>query len=368
MHGAPERTPSPAVPSPTLASSPGANGTGPAGAGGAFSRRAIAFLTGGCILAAAAFLDKYFGLVRQPLLLATLSVLVLGGLVGLMTLRGLRRASGLGSRIAPFAGLLLLNGLAAGYVWAWRQGLPDPTPVVLQRELDEGDALLREGREDEAALIYQTALRRYPRSFGVLIRMGSVNYRIGFYDRAERYFARALEVAPRERRWEALKNLGQTYWKQRKPELAIEYCERAREEGLPDSGPDLIEWHYLLGWAYFDVRNYDRAIEHYRAVALAGKKYAEASYYNVACAQAQKLASLPPGESRERLVREAVENLKQAWALTTDPEEKAALREGLAGTPDQLDPELEPLRASAAYRAFVRGLPAPQPSDEPPAP
>ena len=50
----------------------------------------------------------------------------------------------------------------------------------------------------------------------------------------------------------------------------------------------------------------------------------------------------------------ASDRLRQALKTSTLPADLQALKEGLAGPPSKRDPELEPLRESPEFRAFVR--------------
>ena len=315
----------------------------------------LALAAAGILFTLLAVADKVFGLVQHPRVLAALAYTCLAALLVWACVCGVQFRSTRSKRLSFYAGFLILNVLTATFLFAWR-GSADPTPLLLNARLNEGDALLNSGRKDEAHLIYRDAYRRYPNSFPVLMRMGAVNYQVGDFERAERYFSRALELAPPADRWRALNDLGQSLWKLHRPEEAIEHYLRARREGMPDAKPELIEWHYRLAWAYFDVKEYDKAVEHYQAVALYGEKYAAASYYNIACALAQKLAGRPPGD-RTTLATEAVDSLREAWNLT-EPDEKDAFRDGLLGEPDQRDPELEPLRGTASFQSFLEELKA----------
>lgn len=320
------------------------------------SRRPLVPLTlaaSGAAFSVLAVVDKVFGLVQRPLHLATVAYACLAALLIWACVRGVQLRPARFLRLSAYAGFLILNVLTATYLFALRVSA-DPTPLMLNARLNEGDARLNEGDKDEAHLIYRAAYQRYPNSFPVLMRMGAVNYQVGDFERAERHFTRALELAPPSERWRALNDLGQTYWKLHKPEEAIELYLRARREGMPDAKPELIEWHYRLGWAYFDVRDYDKAIEHYEAVALYGEKYSAASYYNIACAVAQKVRNAK-GDDRAELVEDAVRNLREAWKGTA-PEERNAFLEGLAGSEDQRDPELDPLRGAAAFDALIAEL------------
>lgn len=309
-----------------------------------------ALAAAGAVFAVLAVMDKLFGLVHRPLHLATVAYAILISLLGWVWLRGIPLKPARLLRVSAYGAVLILNVLTALYVLAWRVSA-DPTPVLLQSELDRGDHLLEAGDKDGAHLAYRDAAKRFPTSFPVLMRLGAVNYQVADYDRAKKHFSQALEKAPRESRWRALNDLGQTYWKLRDPDRAIELYEQAKREGLPQS--ELVEWHYRLGWAYFDARNLDAAIEHYRAVAEAGKQYAAASYYNIACALAQQIAASKDEGERRSMTQEAVRSLRDAWTAITTAEEQQALRTGLLGGPDERDPELAPLRDSAELKAFL---------------
>ncbi len=321
---------------------------------------AAALAATGALFAALAVLDKVFGLVRRPLHLATLAFACLFALLAWAFLRGIhvrRRARPF--RLSGYAAFLILNVLTAAYVFAWRLSA-DPTPLLtqrqIQRRLHEGDALLRAGDRDGAHLIYREAYRRSPDSFPVLMRMGAVNYQVEDYERARKFFSRAVELAPPHSRWRALNDLGQTYWKLGKPEAAVGFYRQAEEAGIPPG--DRTEWHYRIAWAYFDLKDYDAAVEHYRAVAEAGQSYVAASYYNIACALAQKLRRDGASADRSALTREAVESLRRAWKATTTDEEVQALRTGVLGAPAERDPELAPLRGTPEMAAFLAELQA----------
>ncbi|MFN3648783.1 MAG: tetratricopeptide repeat protein [Armatimonadota bacterium] len=307
----------------------------------------------GAVLALLAALDKLFGLVQRPLFLATLAYASLFGLVAWAFLRGIQLRPARLFRLSLYAAALLLLVLTSAYVFAWRLSA-DPTPVILQRELSQARALVDAGELDRAHLIYREAYRRFPNSFPVLMGLGAVTYQTTDYDRARRYYERALAVAPPESRWRALNDLGQTLWKLKRPEEAIELYLQAEKAGMPRS--ERIEWHYRLAWAYFDLDEYDLAIHHYLQVAEAGGKYAAASYYNAACAQAQKLEQTSDPEERAELAEAAVENLRRSWQTAESAEERQDLRAGVFGTGEERDPDLEPLRGTPALTQLAREL------------
>lgn len=305
----------------------------------------------GGVFALLAVMDKFFGLVQHPLHLATLAYASLFAMIAWAVIRGIHVRPSRLVRLSSYGAILILNLLTATYVFAWRVSA-DPTPVILQRQLEQGDALLNDGQKLDALIVYRQAYRRFPGSYAVLMRMGAAAYQNDDFENAAKYYQRALDLAPAESRWRTLNDLGQSYWKLRRPDEAVEFYRRAEEAGMPRS--ESVEWHYRLGWAYFDLKDYDSAIEHYRYVGEAGQKYAAASYYNVACALAQKIrASSDPGR-KQAMTHEAVRSLRLAWHAISTAEEREELRKGLVGTPEELDPELAPLRSSAAFRALLQ--------------
>jgi tetratricopeptide (TPR) repeat protein len=313
----------------------------------------LALAAFGTLLAALAVVDKVVGLVQHPLHLATLAYVSLFIFLVWACTRGIRFPSTRWVRPSGYAVILILNVLTAIYVIAWRIG-SDPTPLLLQNQLARGDALLAAGDKDAAHLLYRAAYRRFPSSFAVLSRMGAVNYQVRDYERAERFFSQALKVAPPDSRWKAWNDLGQTYWKLHRPGDAIRAYEEARKAGIPEA--ERHEWHYRAAWAYFDAGDYDAAIQHYEIVALRGEKYAAASYYNIACALTQKLREARSPEERAALGRRAVSNLRSALQAAASTDEEHALRQGLIGTPEEQDPELQPLRKLPEFVAFVRDI------------
>ncbi len=314
-------------------------------------RTPVVLCAAGGFFAFLAVVDKWLGLVQHPLHLATLAYASLFCVIAWAFARGIHLQPTRLVRLSGYGAILILNILTATYVFAWRVSA-DPTPLVLQKQLEKGDQLLAEGQKLDALIVYRQAYRRFPNSYRVLMRMGAAAYQNDDYERAAKYYADALDLSPNESRWRTLNDLGQTYWKLHRPEDAVEYYQQAAKAGMP--GTERVEWHYRLGWAYFDLRDYDAAIEHYRAVGDAGQKYAAASYYNVACALAQKVRLARGEAQRAALTREAVESLRLSWQAITTAEERDELRKGLVGAPEDLDPELEPLRSSTAFQELLK--------------
>lgn len=296
--------------------------------------------------------DKWIGVFLSPYLFASVAYVSLVGLVAWCFFRGVVR-HGHQHRLGAYSAVLLFIILSAAFVFALK-ATRDPTPVLVEQQLRQADRLLDQGRKDDALLIYRSAFKRAPHSFPVLMRMGAITYAGGDYDRAARYYLEAVDRAPEESRGRALMDLGQTVWKQGDSQEAIHLYEDAGKAGMERQDP--VEWHYRLGWACFDARDYPAAIRHYQAVADAGRQYVAASLYNIACAQAEQVKLTKDPAARQALVREAVDTLRRAWAATETPEEVRSLREGLFGAPAQRDPELAPLRDTAEFHALTREL------------
>ena len=317
-------------------------------------RRLAPILLGlvGVLSALLTLADKWIGLFLSPYLFASLAYVSLLGLVAWCFFRGFVR-HGHHVRLGAYSAVLLFVLLSAAYAFALK-ATRDPTPVLVEQQLRQADHLLDQGQKDDALLMYRSAFKRAPHSFPVLMRMGAITYGSGDYDRAVRYYLEAVQRAPAESRGRALMDLAQTVWKQGDSQEAIRLYEDAGQAGMARQDP--VEWHYRMGWACFDARDYPAAIQHYQAVADAGRQYVAASLYNIACAQAEQVKLTHDPAARKELIQQAVDTLRRAWAATSTPEEVRSLREGLFGTPAQRDPELAPLRNTVEFHALTREL------------
>lgn len=314
--------------------------------------RARWLLGASLLLGAAAAADKSWGWWGQPALLVLAASFPLYLALFLWWAGALAARPGRVRRLSSYAAFLLINLLTAGCVVAFRAAA-DSTPLVVQARVNEAVALLEKGRPEEAYLVYAQIRSRSPRSFQVQMGLGAAAYQMGDYERAREHFARALKLAPDESRWRALNDLGQAQWKSGDARAALESYNRARSMQMPES--ELLEWHYRMGWAAFDAGRLEEAIEHYRWVAERGGKYSAASLYNIACAQAVQVSQASP-QKQQALVAAAVENLRRAWSASAPGPERDALRRGVLGSPDERDPELEPLRDFPRFHRFLAEL------------
>ena len=317
----------------------------------------LALGTIGALAAFCAVLDKLVGVVNRTLPLATLSYTCLCLVVAWCCVWGIRIRHPKPLRISPFAALVSLIFLTAGYIVAWRASA-DPTPILYQGAiraiLKQGDDLLDAGQKTDAYIQYKDAFRRFPNSYSVLRRLGVAEYQLGDFEHARKHFQQALTVAAPDKQWRILNFLGQTEWKLGNQDAAIGYYDRAEREGMPAS--ERVEWHYRLGWAYFDRGDYQSAIREYESVVHGGDRYVAASYYNIGCAQAQELKQTKDATARSLLIKEAIANLGAALKAIRTPDERKSLRDGLMGGPRQRDPELAPLRNTEAFHRFLQSV------------
>ena len=306
-------------------------------------------LLGALVLALMAVADKLYGLVQRPFMLATAAYVLLLALLAWSTF-GRGRAA---RRLSAYTACLLFLLATTSYVLAWKVS-SDPTPVILLNQLDRADEYIEAGELDTALLGLRELNRRFPRTYGVLSRLGAAQYRQGAFHTAVRHFTLAIEIAPPDQRWRAMVDLGQTYWQLGEPDQAIDRYLKARRLGVPAA--ELPLWHYRMAEALFDLEQYDEAIPEYETVAQSGGEYAAASLYNIACALAQMKASAGNGA----LAKRAVQYLREAWSLASSAEDRDAMRIGLIGEEGERDPELDPLRKEPGFQEFVAELlPAP---------
>ena len=311
------------------------------------ARRQLSLLVVAAALVALTAADKAFGLVQQPLYLATaaygfiLVALIWAGLSRLRRRRGL----------SIYAVCLFFLMATTGYVFAWK-AVADPTPVWLLRELKRADSYIESGNLDVALLGLRELDRRAPHSYGVLSRLGAAYYRQGNFGAAVQNFRAAAAVAPKDLRWRALTDWGQSYWKSGESRRALELYRQAWDLGVPPTEQPL--WHYRVASALFDLGEFDQAIPEYEQVVASRSEYAAAALYNIACALAQRQRDSTPLSTE--LAAQAVDYLRRAWARADNDDDRRALLDGILGGQSQRDPDLDPLRDTLPFRQFAETL------------
>jgi Flp pilus assembly protein TadD len=117
----------------------------------------------------------------------------------------------------------------------------------LEEWLDVGVRAEREGRFEDAARAYRSALARDDRHPEVYFNLGNALYALGELDEAQQRFERAVELAPDY--VEAWNNLGILLGEMERPDEAIRAYRRALglAPGYPDALYNLAETLVLRG-------------------------------------------------------------------------------------------------------------------------
>ncbi len=160
-----------------------------------------------------------------------------------------------------------------------------------------GDVFLGQGRLEEAAAHYRTALEIEPRHADAHTNLGRVLARYGRWDEAIAQFRRVLEITDAP---PAHYNLGVILAGRGHPDEALAHYRRAVE-----LDPDFAEAHCSLGVILAGRGRFDEALAHYqRAVELdpdyaearcnLGRAFARLGRFDEALAQYQKAVELKP--------------------------------------------------------------------------
>ncbi|HEY4162212.1 MAG TPA: tetratricopeptide repeat protein [Dongiaceae bacterium] len=147
------------------------------------------------------------------------------------------------------------------------QDLVTTNPSRSDAAISLGDLLRREKRFDEAATAYTTAIQRIstpgPEDWAVFYFRGTAYERANHWDKAEPDFQQALKLSPDQPY--VLNYLAYT-WVDKREHLdqALKMLEKAVDE-RPEEG-FIVD---SLGWAYYQLGNYDKAVGYLeRAVEL----------------------------------------------------------------------------------------------------
>ncbi|MEO7191150.1 MAG: tetratricopeptide repeat protein [Vicinamibacterales bacterium] len=118
-----------------------------------------------------------------------------------------------------------------------------------------GDALIELKQGDRAVKVLETARRRAPADQGVLFSLAATYERAGQFDRAERTFRDVIAHDPQHAR--ALNYLGYMLAnRNRKVPEAVDLISRAL--AIDEDNPSYLD---SLGWAYFRMAQFDKALE-----------------------------------------------------------------------------------------------------------
>jgi len=143
----------------------------------------------------------------------------------------------------------LVTLVLAGAAWGEQPG-QSPEP---QKQLAEADALLKQGKLDQALALLHGLAAKDPDLTGLDARLGKIYYEKRDFDRAVAYLKKATEQNPND--GESVQLLGLTdYLMGHLPE-AIPLLEKV-QSWLPR--PDATG-SYILGLSYLQTRNFDKA-------------------------------------------------------------------------------------------------------------
>ena len=194
----------------------------------------------------------------------------------------------------PVQGVLLgALVLAAGTtaVGEGAQASSEPQPLT------QADALLREGKRDQALSLLQDLAAKQPNLPGVAARLGKIFYDKGDFASAAANLRKAVEQNSRD--VQSVQLLGLAYYAMGQLPEAIPWLERIQSE-LPSSNVDAS---YILGQSYLQTRNPDKA------------RVAYARTFGVPPESASAHLVLAKMMMRQRIEEEAVGELQKALQL-----------------------------------------------------
>ncbi len=158
-------------------------------------------------------------------------------------------------KLARTARLLLLGLLLAPLTSA---GLQQPAEGMQSPpELVRADALLSQGKTDQALALLEEIEARSPATLGLAARLGKIYYEKRDYEHAVVYLKKATEQDARD--GESVQLLGLSYYLMGHISEAIPLLERV-QTWLPR--PD-VNGSYILGISYLQTRNFDKARQYF---------------------------------------------------------------------------------------------------------
>jgi tetratricopeptide (TPR) repeat protein len=177
--------------------------------------------------------------------------------------------------------LLMLAVLSLTCSWfAAAQDKPSTAPQASQSKADEakdllkqGEALVRDGKPDDAVALYQRAADLDPDLYQAQLFLGVALDLQGSYDDARKHLARAIELAPAEQAVQPLRVMAVSYAFQCNTDKAAEYERRAFDlqykwNKFSDAAGTADE----LARIYLECGDYDNAFQWYQTGHLTALK------------------------------------------------------------------------------------------------
>ena len=137
----------------------------------------------------------------------------------------------------------------------------DPADLVKQ-----GQKLLAEGKHDAALELFRQALQRSPDLYDAHLNAGVALDLTGHYTEARRHFEKAIQIAPEDRKNQALANMGVSYAFEGNAKSASTFYRQAFDRQMT-AGPDLAgapETANALGRVYLECGDLDNAFKWYQ--------------------------------------------------------------------------------------------------------
>ncbi|MGL4368240.1 MAG: tetratricopeptide repeat protein, partial [Spirochaetota bacterium] len=117
---------------------------------------------------------------------------------------------------------------------------------------------------------YGKAIAIFPKFLEAYNNIGEIYSKLGDGDRAISTYLQALNI---ERNYRVLLNLGVEYYNKGQNLPALKHFEEAI--AVKD---DFVEGHFYAGMAYFNIKDYIKAEEHFRKVTTFDKNHVKANY------------------------------------------------------------------------------------------
>jgi MYXO-CTERM domain-containing protein len=160
--------------------------------------------------------------------------------------------------------------------WTRRTSEQSPNSVVLHLQLAE-NLMFREGNDEAALREYEEARRLNQASswpmaglgYAYNLGVGRIALRQGRKDEAIVLFQRAVQIAPQYS--EAYDLLGSTYFAQREYAQAVEYFQRA-----VNANPYDLNAHFYLGTCWMKLGNFRQAAEQFHTARFVDPTYTQA--------------------------------------------------------------------------------------------
>ncbi len=137
--------------------------------------------------------------------------------------------------------------------------------------LQKGNDLFDQKRYDEAIIVYEEILRKYPEAYLIYKNIGNCYFNQEKYEEAEAAYLKILEKDPRN--IDAIILIGNTYANRGQIEKALEWYNKVEFEKIED--PIVL---YNLGTNYYNNSKFEEALKFYQRAVELQKDFLDALY------------------------------------------------------------------------------------------